>query len=64
MFICFLDGIGVESWLLTMSMMIHNNFGLISYSTIFGMVTTAQYVGVATNPLLAGYMYDNNGTYQ
>jgi MFS family permease len=57
-------GLGVGSWLPTMSMLVSTNFGLVSYGAIFGMISFSQSIGGATGPLLAGYMYDASGTYQ
>ncbi len=56
-------GLGAGAWLPTMSMLISTNFGLAAYGTIFGMANLAQSIGVATGPLMAGYMYDTMGTY-
>ena len=56
-------GLGVGSWLPTMSMLTSTNFGLASYGAIFGMITLAQYIGSATGPLMGGYMYDAMQTY-
>jgi len=56
-------GLGVGSWLPTMSMLTSTNFGLASYGATFGMITLAQYIGSATGPLMAGYMYDATQTY-
>jgi MFS family permease len=57
-------GLGVGGWLPTMSMLVSTNFGLAAYGTIYGMVNLAQSIGVATGPLLMGYIYDIMGTYQ
>ena len=57
-------GLSCGSWLPTMSMLISTNFGLAAYGTIFGVVSFAFYVGGATGPLMAGYMYDVTGTYR
>jgi len=56
-------GVGAGSWLPTMSMLISTNFGLTAYGTIYGMVALAWSTGMATGPLIAGYMYDTMGTY-
>jgi len=56
-------GLGAGGWLPSMSILVSTNFGLVSYGTIFGMVTLAQSLGLATGPLMAGYMYDAMGTY-
>ncbi len=57
-------GLGIGSWLPTMSMLISTSFGLASYGAIFGAVIFAQSVGFATGPLMAGYIYDAMNTYQ
>ena len=57
-------GLGVGSWLPTMSMLTSTSFGLVHYGAIFGMITFAQQVGTATGPLMAGFMYDATNTYR
>lgn len=56
-------GLGIGSWLPTMSVLTSTSFGLASYGAIFGMLALAQNVGIATGPLMAGYMYDSTNTY-
>jgi len=56
-------GLGSGSWLPTMSMLISTNFGLVAYGTIFGAVSLFQNLGMATGPLMAGYIYDTMNTY-
>lgn len=56
-------GLGVGSWLPSMSMLVSTNFGLASYGAIFGMIGFSQSIGAATGPITAGYMYDTMGTY-
>jgi len=56
-------GLGVGSWLPTMSMLASTNFGLDSYGAIFGVVNFFECVGSATGPLVAAYMYDTMNTY-
>ena len=56
-------GLGVGSWLPTMSMNISTNFGLVAYGSIYGVVNFVHSIGPATGPLLAGYMYDVTGGY-
>jgi MFS family permease len=58
-----LMGLGMGSWLPTMSMLASTNFGLASYGTIFGMLSLIQRLGAATGPMVAGYMYDALGNY-
>jgi MFS family permease len=57
-------GLGVGSWLPSMSMLVSTNFGLASYGAIFGMIGFSQSLGAATGPVAIGYMYDTMGTYQ
>lgn len=56
-------GLGIGSWLPTMSMLVSGYFGLSHYGSIFGVVTIAYSVGSAVGPLLAGRMYDSYGSY-
>ena len=56
-------GLGVGNWLPTSSMLTSTNFGLANYGAIFGVVTLFIYIGTATGPLMAGYMYDAMNTY-
>ncbi len=57
-------GLGVGSWLPTISMLTSTNFGVAHYSAIFGIITFAQLVGTATGPLMTGFMYDAMKTYR
>jgi MFS family permease len=56
-------GLGIGSWLPTMSMLVSGYFGLRHYGSIFGAVTIPYAVGSAIGPLAAGRMYDASGTY-
>jgi len=56
-------GLGAGSWLPTMSILTSTNFGLASYGAIFGTAALVQSIGVATGPLMAGYLYDAINTY-
>lgn len=56
-------GLGAGSWLPTMSMLVSTSFGLTAYGAIFGAATLFENIGVATGPLMAGYMYDAMGNY-
>lgn len=56
-------GLGIGSWLPTMSMLISTNFGLTAYGAIFGMTSLTQSIGAATGPLMAGYVHDTIGSY-
>jgi len=58
-----LMGLGVGSWLPTMSMVVSSTFGLASFGAIFGAITLAQSIGNATGPAMAGFMYDSMNTY-
>ncbi len=57
-------GLGIGSWLPTMSILVANNFGLASYGAIFGITNMALSIGSAIGPLVAGNMYDAMHTYQ
>ena len=56
-------GLGTGSWLPTLSMLTSTCFGLASYGAIFGLQTLFMSIGIATGPLMAGFMYDNSRTY-
>jgi len=56
-------GVGMGGWLPAMSMLVSTNFGLASYGAIFGVVTLFLNIGMATGPLVAGYMYDIMNSY-
>jgi len=56
-------GLGIGSWLPTMSMLVSGYFGLAHYGAIFGAVTVPYAVGSAVGPLVAGRMYDASGSY-
>ena len=58
-----LMGLGMGSWLPTLSMLTSRNFGLASYGAIFGVMSLFQAVGVSIGPLVAGYLYDSMNTY-
>lgn len=57
-------GLGVGSWLPTMSMLISTNFGLAAYGAIFGVIAFGLYIGVAAGPLVAAYIHDTMNSYQ
>ena len=59
-----LMGLGVGSWLPTMSMLTNTNFGLSSYGAIFGATHLVYSFGCASGPLIAGFMCDAMGTYR
>jgi len=56
-------GLGVGSWLPTLSILASSHFGLVFYGSIFGALNLAQSLGTATGPFFAGLMYDATGTY-
>jgi len=58
-----LMGLSAGAWLPTMSMLVSTSFGLGAYGTIFGTVSFFQSIGVATGPLMMGYMFDALGDY-
>jgi MFS family permease len=58
-----LAGLGLGSWLPTMSILVANNFGLASYGAIFGITNMSQCVGASVGPLFASHMYDITHTY-
>jgi len=59
-----LFGLGVGSWLPVLIVLIGQNFGLVAFGSIMGMLTLLQTIGSATGPLVAGTMYDVTGTYR
>ena len=56
-------GLGIGSWLPTMSIITGRQFGLKSYGSIFGIVIMFQTFGSALGPLFAAQLYDNIGNY-
>lgn len=56
-------GLGIGSWLPTMSMLVSGYYGMANYGAIFGAVTIPYAVGSAVGPLVAGRMYDVAGNY-
>ena len=57
-------GLGIGSWMPTMSMLASTNFGLVAYGTIFGTLSFFLSIGAAIGPILSGYLYDRTNTYQ
>lgn len=57
-------GIGVGSWLPTMSMLVSSTFGVASYGVIFGAVSMGLQIGAAAGPLAVSYIYDQTDNYQ
>ncbi len=58
-----LMGIGIGSWLPTMSMLTIATFGMASYGTVFGAMSLFQNLGGSLGPLLTGIVYDARGSY-
>ena len=56
-------GLGTGSWLPTFSMLTSTIFGLSSYGAIFGAQNLFLNIGVATGPLMSGFLYDIMNTY-
>jgi len=59
-----LMGLSAGAWLPTMSLLVSTSFGLRAYGTIFGATSFFQSIGVATGPLMMGYMFDIMGDYR
>jgi MFS family permease len=57
-------GLGIGSWMPTMSMLTSRTFGMAFYGSIFGMMSFFQCAGGATGPLIAGYSFDAHHSYQ
>lgn len=60
----FTMGLGIGSWLPTMSMLVSQNFGLIIYPTIFGLMTLCQCLGASIGPAVTGRLFDIMGDYK
>jgi len=56
-------GLGLGSWLPTMSMLTSGYFGMAHYGAVFGALTIPYAIGSAVGPFVAGYMYDGSGNY-
>jgi len=59
-----LFGVGMGSWLPTMSIMSGRHFGLAHFGTIFGVINMIQTLGASTGPFVGALMYDAIGNYQ
>ena len=57
-------GIGIGSWLPTMSILVSSNCGLIAYGAIFGIMSLANSVGSAFGPMVSGTIYNMTGSYR
>lgn len=62
-FYALLLGLGLGSWLPTMSILTSTNFGVAAYGTIYGMISMINQIGGAAGPVAAGAIYDNTGSY-
>ena len=56
-------GLGVGSWLPTMSMLVSTTYGLAAYASIYGMISLNMSIGAATGPLASGFIFDLTGNY-
>jgi MFS family permease len=57
-------GLSYGSWVPAMSMLTSVNFGMKEYGALLGMMTLFNMVGGAIGPLVAGYIYDVQNSYQ
>jgi MFS family permease len=57
-------GLGIGSWLPTMSMLVSENFGVVLYPAIFGIMTLCQCLGASIGPVVTGQLYDIMGNYR
>lgn len=57
-------GLGIGSWLPTMSILVSSNFGLIAYGSIFGIMSLVNSTGSALGPMVSGFIYHAAGTYR
>lgn len=56
-------GIGIGCWLPALSMITSSNFGMVHYGAIFGIMTLLFHGAGAIGPLIAGMIYDAQGSY-
>ena len=47
-----------------MSMLVSQNFALVVYPTIFGIMTLCQCLGASIGPAVTGWLYDATGEYK
>jgi len=59
----FIFGIGMGSWLPSMSMAVSSTFGLASYGVIFGVINLIWGIGGSLGPVTAGSIFDYTGNY-
>jgi MFS family permease len=57
-------GLGMGGMMPYTSLLVSTNFGLYSYGTIFGALSTFHMVGAGTAPIVYGYLFDRVGSYQ
>lgn len=58
-----LFGIGIGVWLPAISMITSSTFGMAYYGSIFGIMAFLFYIAGAIGPLIAGRIYDLQGSY-
>jgi len=56
-------GLGLGSWLPSMTMTVSSTFGLASYGAIFGFINMLFSLGAAISPVAAGYIFDMQKSY-
>lgn len=57
-------GVGLGSWLPTMSMLTSATFGLGSFGAIWGSVAAVHSIGGAVGPIVFGLIFDQTGSYR
>ena len=57
-------GLGIGGGMPCTSLLTSNNFGLLSYGTIFGAINAFMMVGAGTTPIVYGYLFDRVGSYE
>jgi MFS transporter, OFA family, oxalate/formate antiporter len=56
-------GLGLGSWVPTMTMTTSSTFGTLAYGSIFGTISLINTMGNAVGPLFAGWVYDTTHGY-
>jgi len=59
-----LFGLGMGSWLPTMSIMTGRQFGLVAFGSIFGVISLLQTLGASSGPVFAAAMFDYLQSYK
>jgi MFS family permease len=59
-----LIGVGLGSWVPTMTMTVSSTFGMAAYGAIYGAVVLVNTMGNAVGPLFAGWVYDTTRGYR